>query len=141
DAIITRDGRLPISRTMRIAKQVASGLAAAHDAGIVHRDLKPANIMIDSDENALIMDFGISQSSTDPAASMAGVSGTLAFMAPEQARAQPTDNRSDIYAFGLILRDMLTGGRSGATGERALAGVVARVHRTPAPRAPLNPPA
>src|SRR5262249_39703747 len=57
DSIITRDGRLPISRTMRIAKQVASGLAAAHDAGIVHRDLKPANIMIDSDENALIMDF------------------------------------------------------------------------------------
>ena len=107
---------------------MASGLAAAHEAGVVHRDLKPANIMIDADDEAMIMDFGIARSTgssrrvrpTCQSATAADVSarrphhgrhvvGTVEYMAPEQARAQPVDQRADIYAFGLILYDMLLG--------------------------------
>ena len=61
-SIIRREGRLPVDRTLAIAKQIGAGLVAAHDAGVIHRDLKPANIMIDADDNALIMDFGIARS-------------------------------------------------------------------------------
>ncbi len=110
--ILARDGALPLPRALRIARQIAAGLAAAHEAGVVHRDLKPANIMIEGeDEHALITDFGIAQSVSGATfATMSGaVVGTLGYMPPEQAEGKPADHRSDIYAFGLILYDMLTG--------------------------------
>ncbi len=130
---------------MAIARQVASGLKAAHDAGVVHRDLKPANVMIEKDAEAIIMDFGIARTAsstrrrrrppratarrggplpalveseltrvtaTRKAATMAGaIVGTIAYMAPEQARGEEVDQRVDIYAFGLILYDLLLGRR------------------------------
>jgi eukaryotic-like serine/threonine-protein kinase len=105
-------GKLPIPRAMRLARQMASGLEAAHDAGVVHRDLKPANIMIGGEGDnlhALIMDFGISVSTAEKISG--GVTGTLEYMAPEQATTGPVDGRADIYAFGLILYEMLIGGR------------------------------
>jgi len=107
--VLRRDGRLPVARALRIARQIAEGLAAAHDAGVVHRDLKPANVMISADDLALIMDFGISASSEE--ASGGGVLGTLEYMAPEQGAGAATDGRADIYAFGLILYELLTGPR------------------------------
>ncbi len=118
---------------LKIMRHVAAGLLAAHDAGVVHRDLKPANIMIEGD-NAVIMDFGIARaSSVSPPvvpppvagpdvgrtsrytleATMAGsVVGTVAYMAPEQARGESVDHRADIYTWGLIVSDLLLGPRS-----------------------------
>lgn len=126
--ILDAEGKLSVRRVMRIARQVASGLAAAHEAGVVHRDLKPANIMIQATGEALIMDFGIALSTGGPKSiaksgpngkvhvqtsagqTVAGsVVGTIQYMAPEQARAEPIDQRADIYAFGLILYDLLLG--------------------------------
>src|SRR5262245_2423340 len=105
--------KLPVARALRFARHIAAGLQAAHEAGVVHRDLKPANIMVsggDDDPQALIMDFGIS-ASTDQATSGA-VLGTLEYMAPEQAASGAVDGRADIYAFGLILYEMLSGPRT-----------------------------
>jgi len=113
--ILRREERLPVDRVLTIARQVTSGLAAAHEAGIVHRDLKPANIMIAANGDALIMDFGIARSTADGMTMTAGgpLVGTINYMAPEQARGGNVDQRADIYAFGLILRDLLVGRRYG----------------------------
>src|SRR6185436_12653848 len=102
------------------------GLEAAHEAGVVHRDLKPANIMISGagdDEHALIMDFGIS-ASADQAAD-GRIVGTLEYMSPEQGTGQAVDARSDLYAFGLILYEMLVGRRTvtAKTGQERLAAM------------------
>ena len=125
--VLKREGKLPVPEALRILRQVASGLVAAHDAGVVHRDLKPANIMIEGG-NAVIMDFGIARSSSSvakavppgasgiwrsnslPQATQAGaIVGTIAYMAPEQAKGESVDQRADIYALGLIMSDMLLG--------------------------------
>ena len=126
-SVLKQEGRLSVGRVMRIARQVASGLAAAHEAGVVHRDLKPANIMLESHGEALIMDFGVARSTeTHTVFSVTGagnlkvdrkaggtgagsVVGTIEYMAPEQARGESVDHRADIYAFGLILYDLLLG--------------------------------
>ena len=131
-SLLKREGKLEVPRALSIMRQVVSGLVAAHEAGVVHRDLKPANIMIEGD-NAIIMDFGIARSSSaqadlrgsmTPAAgtsrtghhayqsTVAGtIVGTIAYMAPEQARGDPVDQRADVYALGLIASDMLVGPR------------------------------
>lgn len=108
--VLRRDGRLPIERALRLARQVAAGLEAAHEAGVVHRDLKPANVMIGADDLALIMDFGISASRGET--SSGAIIGTLEYMAPEQGSGGDVDGRADIYAFGLILYEMLAGPRA-----------------------------
>jgi serine/threonine protein kinase/tetratricopeptide (TPR) repeat protein len=129
-AILKKNERgLPVEQVLAVARGVVSGLIAAHQAGVVHRDLKPDNIMVENGTNeAMIMDFGIARSSTssepagkpgvklapDPTAglTMAGaIVGTLEYMAPEQFRGEAVDHRADIYAFGLILYDLLTGRR------------------------------
>jgi tetratricopeptide (TPR) repeat protein len=106
--VLAERGQLPVTEALDLAKQIASGLAAAHEVGVVHRDLKPANILVGADA-ALITDFGIAHSLSGPAES--GVVGTLRYMAPEQARGLPVDHRADVYAFGLILFEMLRGRR------------------------------
>jgi len=108
--LLRREGRLPLPRVLAIAKQVARGLAAAHEVGVVHRDLKPANIMIETDGTAVIMDFGIARSAAADGRGtrLGSVVGTLEYMAPEQAQGHPVDQRADIYAFGLVLYDLLT---------------------------------
>ena len=108
-AVLRREGKLPLARALRLARQIAAGLEAAHDAGVVHRDLKPANIMIGADDLALIMDFGISASAEQ--ATSGDVVGTLEYMAPEQGTGQAVDARADIYALGLVLYELLTGPR------------------------------
>jgi tetratricopeptide (TPR) repeat protein len=108
--LLTRERPLPLERVLRIARQVASGLAAAHAAGVIHRDLKPANVMISAHDKALIMDFGSARSGGISEAELTGaggVVGTVAYMAPEQVQSATVDHRADIYAFGLIVRDML----------------------------------
>ena len=109
---LRRDGKMPVPQALRVARQIAAGLEAAHDAGVVHRDLKPANVMITvspEDIHAQIMDFGISASNAEAMAG--GLIGTLEYMAPEQGAGVAADARADIYAFGLILYELLTGPR------------------------------
>ncbi|GEM_PF-54608 len=109
-SFIRRSRRLDISTTVTIAKQVCSGLSEAHDAGIVHRDLKPGNIMIDKEGNAKILDFGIARAVGSQGVTAEGiVIGTPEYMSPEQVEGKESDNRSDIYSFGVILFEMVTG--------------------------------
>jgi len=141
--ILKREGRLPLARTLTIARQVAAGLASAHEAGVVHRDLKPANIMVGKEDHALIMDFGIARlaaaGATAFGATMAGaVIGTMEYMAPEQARGETVDHRADIYAFGLILYDMLVGRRH-AGAQSAVTDLMARMQQAPASPQSLDP--
>jgi tetratricopeptide (TPR) repeat protein len=120
---LRRDGKRPVPYALRIARQIAAGLEAAHDAGVVHRDLKPANIMIgvtEDDAQAQIMDFGISVSASEVTSGR--VTGTLEYMAPEQGVGGAVDARADLYAFGLILYELLTGLRpmSAMTGQERI---------------------
>lgn len=105
-------GKLSVAETVRFGAQIAEALAVAHAKGIVHRDLKPANIML-TKSGVKVMDFGVAKSALDPALTAAGgVMGTPAYMAPERLEGKEADARSDIYALGLVLSEMLTGKRS-----------------------------
>src|SRR6185369_15701848 len=119
-----RSGALSARKTIDYALQVARGLAAAHEKGIVHRDLKPENIFITNDGRAKILDFGLAKlimpessggadaptlhAVTEPGLIM----GTVGYMSPEQVRGQTADQRSDIFAFGAILYEMISGRRA-----------------------------
>jgi serine/threonine protein kinase/tetratricopeptide (TPR) repeat protein len=154
-AILTEFGTLPVPRVLKIAKQVASGLCAAHEAGVVHRDLKPANIMIDAEDGALIMDFGIARATGDAVDSRGAglpqrrvdagetrvgtVVGTIEYMSPEQARAQPVDHRSDIYAFGMILYRMTVGRRLAEGATDSYTDLMARMKSEPARLREVDP--
>jgi eukaryotic-like serine/threonine-protein kinase len=119
-------GPLPVRKAVEYAVQLAHGLAAAHEKGITHRDLKPENIFITSDGRVKILDFGLAKL-TQPEVAVAGVSalpttpantaagivlGTAGYMSPEQMRGLPADQRSDIFAFGAVLYEMLSGVRA-----------------------------
>lgn len=105
-------GKLSISETIRFGAQIAEALAVAHAKGIVHRDLKPANIML-TKSGVKVLDFGLAKSAVDPSLTAAGgVMGTPIYMAPERLEGKEADVRSDIYALGLILAEMMTGKRS-----------------------------
>jgi serine/threonine protein kinase len=123
-------GALPIDEALPIAKQIADALEAAHDQGIIHRDLKPANIKVRGDGTVKVLDFGLakalapegagatadavnSPTMTSPAMTARGIIlGTAAYMAPEQAKGRAVDKRADIWAFGVVLYEMLTGRRA-----------------------------
>ncbi len=109
-SLIKRIGQLSIAKAISIAKQVGEGLVEAHRLGVVHRDLKPQNIMLDSEGNARIMDFGIARSIKTKGITETGlIIGTPEYMSPEQVEGQEADQRSDIYSFGVILFEMVTG--------------------------------
>ena len=132
--VLARDGRLSVDRAVSIARELASGLAAAHAAGVVHRDLKPANIMIDGEGGVLIMDFGIARSTSGATAfgmTASGVIvGTVDYMSPEQAKGERADARADIYSFGLILNDILLGRRQSS--NTGVAALMERIQKPPA---------
>jgi len=140
-------GRLSIDEALAIAKQIADALQAAHEQGIVHRDLKPSNIKVKADGTVKVLDFGLAKA-LDPAASdviasvtqpstltapamMTGIGvvlGTPAYMSPEQATGRPIDKRADIFAFGCVVYEMLTGTRAfdGQDVSEILAQVIER---------------
>jgi eukaryotic-like serine/threonine-protein kinase len=136
--VIGREGKLPVARALRIARQVAAGLSAAHEVGIVHRDLKPENVMLDADDTAVIMDFGLARANDGANLTRTGaVMGTVAYMAPEQARGETIDQRADIYAWGLMLYDMLAGRRR--SGRDPMSELLARMQEAPTPIRTFEP--
>jgi serine/threonine-protein kinase len=131
--LLQKEPKLSLPRVLAFARQIAGGLAAAHRAGIVHRDLKPANVMVDAQDHALLMDFGIARSTSAATVhTMPGsLIGTLDYMAPEQARGEPADERTDVYAFGLILYELIAGGRPRYSVDGGLSGLIARLEKGP----------
>ena len=137
-------GPLPLEEAVAIARQIAAGLEAAHERGIVHRDLKPANIMLTPSGVVKILDFGLAKAASESVAGASANSpttsptlsltmtqagmilGTAAYMSPEQARGKPVDKRADIWAFGVVFYEMLTGKRlfQGEDFTETLASVV-----------------
>jgi serine/threonine-protein kinase len=109
-SLLRRIGRLPADKAVEIARQICAGLAAAHDNNVLHRDLKPANVMIDSDGNVRITDFGLA-GLVEEIRSEEVRAGTPAYMAPEQLAGEAISVKSDIYSLGLVLYEVFTGKR------------------------------
>ncbi len=136
------NGPLPIAQALRTAREVATGLEAAHESGVIHRDLKPANVKLAKEGQAKVLDFGLAKAadaaaaasgdrSRSPTMTSAGtvagmILGTASYMSPEQAAGQPIDRRCDIWSFGVLLHELLTGKRlfDGETVSHTLAGVL-----------------
>jgi serine/threonine-protein kinase len=138
-------GPIPVEDALPIAKGIYEALEAAHEKGVIHRDLKPGNIKIKADGTVKVLDFGLAKavegsmasetSSNSPTMSMAAtkvgiVLGTAAYMSPEQARGKPVDKRADIWAFAVVLYEMITGERL-FRGEDAVEILAAVVHGKP----------
>ena len=125
--VLRNEGRLPLARALAIFRQIVAGVRAAHAKQIIHRDLKPANVMLEED-HVYIMDFGIARGGNSTARTVAGhIVGTLDYMAPEQAQGKTVDARADIYALGLILRDMLIGRAGRPQTDNAITDLMQRI--------------
>ena len=129
---------LPLGKALEYAIQIASGLAKAHAAGIVHRDLKPGNIMVTGDGLVKLLDFGLARrvrlepGQQTTVTAEGEIAGTPAYMSPEQAEGKPLDARSDVFSFGLVLYQMLTG-RQAFSGDSAASAMAAVLREEPAP--------
>ncbi len=143
-AVRIAQGALPADEALNVALQIAAGLEAAHERGIVHRDLKPSNVKLKPDGTVKVLDFGIAKALdlqatsgsqalalTTPAMTEVGlVLGTAAYMSPEQARGKAVDERADIWAFGCVLYEMLTG-RPAFAGEDVTTTLARVLERAP----------
>jgi tetratricopeptide (TPR) repeat protein len=132
-----RTGTIPVDEALAIASQIAAGLQYAHAAGIVHRDIKPGNVMLLADGTVKILDFGLAKVRAEPAISHA-VLGTVSYMSPEQVRGDPVDARTDLWALGVMLYELLSGVRPFAR-EHEAASLHAIVHDSPRPVSELLP--
>ena len=148
DRLIPAKG-LPLSETLAYAVEIADALAAAHSAGIVHRDIKPGNILVTLGGRVKVLDFGLAKlveragsedmTVTAEGATRAGVIvGTVAYASPEQIEAKPVDARSDVFSFGAVFYEMLTGRRP-FQGESQLSTMAAILRDTPQPVVTVRP--
>ena len=136
-------GAIPVEDSLKLALQIAEALEAAHEKGVVHRDLKPANVKVTPDAKVKVLDFGLAKAfagdeadvslSNSPTLSMAAtqqgiILGTAAYMSPEQASGEAADHRADVWAFGVVLFEMLTGGQlfTGKTASHVMGAVLER---------------
>lgn len=128
--VLAAEGRLAPDRALAIVAGVAEGLAAAHAHGLVHRDIKPSNVLLAPDGTPKIADFGIARSVDQTATQTGLVRGSAPYLAPEQARGDPVDGRTDVYALGALLFELVTG-RPPFTGEEPLGIVHQHLHDLP----------
>jgi beta-lactam-binding protein with PASTA domain/tRNA A-37 threonylcarbamoyl transferase component Bud32 len=137
--VIREEGRLLPERAVEIAQSVCMALATAHEKGLVHRDIKPGNIMLTPSGETKVMDFGIARATAgaDTLTQTAAVLGTAAYLSPEQAQGKPVDARSDIYAVGCVLFEMLTA-HPPFEGESPVAIAYKHVRETPTPPSRFN---
>ena len=125
--LLRRTGPLPPAQSARIAAEVARALAAAHSRGIIHRDIKPGNILLAQNGRVLVTDFGIARAISEAQMTLPGTTlGSVQYMSPEQARGETATERSDIYALGVVLFEMLAGRRP-FEGDSAAAIAMARL--------------
>ncbi len=139
--VISDNPKMPLERVLNFAKQFADALAAAHAEGVIHRDLKPQNILVGKDDQIYVSDFGLAKSFEDGAVAMTKTGafiGTPRYMSPEQVEGKPADHRSDLYAYGLILYEMVTGDVP-FTGESTLKVMYQRVQEKPKSPKLVNP--
>jgi tetratricopeptide (TPR) repeat protein len=126
-----RDERFPVERCLGIGRQLAAALARAHAAGIVHRDLKPANVMILDGDEVKLLDFGVAKLTTDEdVTATRGTVGTIAYMSPEQLHGSDVDARTDVWALGAVLHEMLAGTRP-FEGETSATVITAILQQAP----------
>ena len=137
-SILARVGAVNVRKGVQIARQICAALAEAHAQGIVHRDLKPENVMLDRSGNVKVMDFGIARLLDAAATSTAGVMGTPAYMAPEQAEGKTVDVRTDVYALGLVLYELFTG-QAAFSGDTPVAIALKQVREVPPPPRSVDP--
>jgi serine/threonine protein kinase len=138
---ILAEGPLAPAEAVRIAEQVLTALEYSHRAGVVHRDIKPGNIMITSNGQVKVMDFGIARAISDSSATIAETSaivGTAQYFSPEQARGESVDARSDLYSTGVVLFELLTG-QAPFRGANPVAVAYQHVNQNPAPPSSINP--
>jgi tetratricopeptide (TPR) repeat protein/TolB-like protein len=139
--ILKDNPKMPLDRALKFARQLAEALAAAHAEGVIHRDLKPQNLLVDKDDNLYVSDFGLAKSFEEGAVGMTKTGaflGTPRYMSPEQVEGKPADQRSDLYAYGLILYEMLAGDVP-FTGESTLKVMYQRIQETPKSPKLANP--
>ncbi len=139
--ILHDNPKLPLDRILRYATQLAEALAAAHAEGVVHRDLKPQNILVNKEDQIFVSDFGLAKSFEEGAIGMTRTGaflGTPRYMSPEQVEGKPADQRSDLYAYGLMLYEMVTGDVP-FTGETTLKVMYQRIQEKPKSPKLVNP--
>ncbi|HXA79441.1 MAG TPA: serine/threonine-protein kinase [Candidatus Acidoferrales bacterium] len=137
-SVLNRFGGLPPRKAIDLVAQICSGLKEAHAQGIVHRDLKPENVMIDTQGNVKIMDFGIARSMEALTRLTGSMVGTPAYMAPEQVGGKPVDYRTDIYSLGLIMYEVFTGAQA-FQADNAVAVALKQMREAPVPPHEIEP--
>ncbi len=140
DTRLQRESKLPVPEVLRIGREIAEGLAIAHERGLMHRDIKPANIWLEGKRRRVkILDFGLARSVGDTNLTLAGtIMGTPAYMAPEQAQGKPLDQRSDLFSLGCVLYRMVTG-EPPFKGPDTISTLMAVVSHQPTPPRVLLP--
>lgn len=130
--LITKEAPLKVDRALNLARQILAALSYSHQNGIIHRDVKPQNVIVDDDDRAKVMDFGIARAAGSEITEVGSILGTAQYLSPEQAQGRPVSDASDIYSVGVVLYEMLTGCVP-FDGESAVSVALKHVNEDPQP--------